>query len=95
MEQKENNKNEKDPCLLAGSIIKRGQCRAVICCVGEASSRGIVDKKLDTDKDTALQTKLKNLEGQFMRFAAIACLVVLILIIIMLVVKIAGDEPWY
>lgn len=30
-----------------------------------------------------------------MRFAAIACLVVLILIVIMLVVKITGDDPWY
>jgi len=49
------NKNEKDPTLLAGSLIKRGQCRAVVCAVGEYSSRGVVDKKLDTEKDTALQ----------------------------------------
>ena len=51
-----------EPCLLAGSIIKRGQCKAIVCCVGENSSRGIKEGKLDTEKDTALQTKLENLE---------------------------------
>ena len=84
-----------DPCLLAGSIIKRGQCKAIVCCVGENSSRGIRENKLETDKDTALQTKLENLEKQFIKYAFFSCLIVLILIIIMLVVKISNDEVWY
>jgi magnesium-transporting ATPase (P-type) len=84
-----------DPCLLAGSIIKRGQCKAVVCCVGENSTRGVRESKLETDKDTALQTKLENLEKQFIKYAFFACLIVLVLIIIMLVVKISGDEVWY
>jgi len=84
-----------EPCLLAGSIIKRGQCKAIVCCVGENSSRGIKEGKLDTEKDTALQTKLENLEKQFIKYAFFSCILVLILIIIMLVVRISGDEPWY
>ena len=43
-----------DPILLAGSIIKRGMCKAIVCCVGENSSRGIKEAKLDTEKNTAL-----------------------------------------
>lgn len=89
------NKSHMDPCLLAGSIIKRGQCKAVVCCVGENSTRGVRESKLETDKDTALQTKLENLEKQFIKYAFFACLIVLVLIIIMLVVKISGDEVWY
>lgn len=84
-----------DPCLLAGSIIKRGQCKAIVCCVGENSTRGIKEGKLDTDKDTALQTKLDNLEKQFIKYAFFSCILVLILIIIMLIIKISGDIPWY
>lgn len=84
-----------EPCLLAGSIIKRGMCKAIVCCVGESSSRGIKEPKLDTDKNTALQTKLDNLEKQFIKYAFFACIFVLILIIIMLIVKISGDMVWY
>lgn len=84
-----------DPCLLAGSIIKRGQCKAIVCCVGENSTRGIKEGKLDTEKDTALQTKLENLEKQFIKYAFLSCIIVLLLIIIMIIVKISGDDPWY
>lgn len=88
-------KDLQDPCLIAGSIIKRGQCKAIVCCVGVNSSRGIVEAKLDTEKDTALQVKLENLEKQFIKYAFFACLIVLALLIIMLIVKITGDDPWY
>lgn len=89
------NKSHMDPCLLAGSIIKKGQCKAIVCCVGENSTRGIQESKLDTDKDTALQTKLDNLEKQFIKYAFFSCILVLVLIIIMLIVKISGEVPWY
>lgn len=85
-----NYKNEEDPILVAGSIIKKGQCKAIVCCVGKYSSRGIVEKKLETEKNTAVQVKLQNLEKKFMKFAAIACFVVLVLIVIMLIVKLSG-----
>jgi magnesium-transporting ATPase (P-type) len=90
-----NDKSHMNPALLAGSLIKRGQCKAIVCCVGKDSTRGIKEDKLDTDKDTVLQTKLKNLEKQFIKFAFFACLIVLVLIVIMLIVKITGDEAWY
>lgn len=55
-------KSKDEPILLAGSIIKTGHCKAIVCCVGENSTRGIKEPKLDTDSNTALQTKLNNLE---------------------------------
>lgn len=30
-----------------------------------------------------------------MKFAFFACIIVLILVVVMLIVKLAGDEPWY
>lgn len=89
------NVSQQVPWLMAGSIVKRGQCKAVVCCVGENSTRGIKERKLDTDSDTELQKKLKNLQNQFIKIAAIACIVVLILIVIMLFIKITGKTPWY
>ena len=94
-ETSEINKNAEDPALIAGSIIRKGNCKAVVCVVGKNSTRGIVDKPLDTDKDTAVQRKLKNLGVRFSHFAILVCLIVLVLIAIMLAVKMGGDEPWY
>jgi Ca2+-transporting ATPase len=90
-----NYKSEEDPVLYAGSIIKKGQCKAIVCCVGIHSTRGIIEKKLDTDQDTAVQIKLKNLEKKFIKFAAFACFIVLVLTVIMLIIKMSGDETWY
>ena len=46
-------------------MIQEGHCRALVCCVGRASSRGVVDKALETAKETKLQGKLKNLGDGF------------------------------
>jgi len=59
------NANDPDPFLFAGSVIQQGHCRALVCCVGRASTRGIVDKALETAKNTTLQGKLKNLGDRF------------------------------
>jgi Ca2+-transporting ATPase len=48
------NKSEEDPVLLAGSLVSNGHCKAVICVVGKNSSRGTLEAKLDTEKDTPL-----------------------------------------
>lgn len=50
-----------DPILYAGSLIARGQCKALVCCVGKMSTRGIKAPKMPTDENTPLQNKLKNL----------------------------------
>lgn len=52
--ENEDGELEGDPFLTAGSLITRGQCKVVVCCVGAQSTRGIKDRKLDTDQDTAL-----------------------------------------
>ena len=51
----------KDPFLFADSLIKGGKCKAVACSVGENSSRGRHEKKLNTSVNTPLQDKLDNL----------------------------------
>jgi len=43
-----------EPILYAGSLISKGQCKAVVCCVGKHSTRGINEPKLETDENTPL-----------------------------------------
>lgn len=87
-------KSKDDPFLLAGSIIIKGQCRAVVCCVGADSTRGIKDKKLETDQDTPVQVKLNNLQKKFIKFASLMVLFVLLIVIVMLVIKFL-NKNWY
>jgi len=50
---------------LSSTLVVSGVGKAVVCCVGVASRRGIVDEKLDTTSKTPLQTKLENLGATF------------------------------
>lgn len=50
----ENVYKQPDPFLLSQSLIMTGQAKAVICCVGANSRRGILDDKLDTNSKTPL-----------------------------------------
>lgn len=43
-----------DPFLLSQSLITSGSGKAVVCCVGEYSRRGIQEEKLDTETKTPL-----------------------------------------
>jgi magnesium-transporting ATPase (P-type) len=43
-----------DPFLKAGSIVIKGIGKVLVCAVGENSTLGIIDKKLDTESDTKL-----------------------------------------
>jgi magnesium-transporting ATPase (P-type) len=47
-------KSLEDPVLIAGCLITRGECRALVCCVGKDSTRGVTEPKLDTDSNTPL-----------------------------------------
>ena len=47
-EQKGSIEEGGDPFLRAGSIIEKGSCKAVVCCVGVHSTRGIIEPKLNT-----------------------------------------------
>lgn len=50
-----------DPFLRAGSIVRSGNARALVCAVGAGSTRGITGKKLDLSSDTLLEVKLQRL----------------------------------
>ena len=81
-----------DPFLKAGTIIVEGSCKAVVCCVGKNSTRGIIDEKLSTDMNTTLQNKLKNLSKHFTNVAAIASLIIFILLLTMFIIFVTTDE---
>lgn len=79
-----------DPFLVADCLLTRGQCKAVVCCVGKNSSRGSKQKKLETDVDTRLQTKLKNLADRFTVYALYAALIVFIALSITLIITLCN-----
>jgi len=78
-----------DPFLLADSLVTRGTCKAVVCCVGPRSSRGALEDKIDTDIDTRLQLKLKNLSGHFTLYSIYAAVIIFLLMTIMLVIELS------
>jgi magnesium-transporting ATPase (P-type) len=67
-----------DVFLKAGSIIKTGNAKAIVCCVGENSTRGVKDEELDTSTKTNLEKKLGNLQNQILLFSAGSALVVFV-----------------
>lgn len=79
-----------DPFLLADCLLTRGQCKAVVCCVGKNSSRGSKQKKLETDVDTALQTKLKNLADRFTVYALYSAGLVFIALTVTLIITLCN-----
>jgi len=80
------------PFLFAGSVIQQGHCRALVCCVGRASTRGIVDKALETAKNTTLQNKLKNLGDRFTSFWLVAVAVIFVALVARLCIDIAARD---
>lgn len=67
--RKANKGQQNDPFLYADSLVLKGTTKALVCCVGPVSTRGIKEPKIDTDLDTRLQQKLENLEGHFTGYA--------------------------
>ena len=83
-----------DLFLKAGSIITEGNGKALVCVVGETSTRGKYDKKLDLSSDTLLEKKLQNLGTQLSFFALAASVVIGIQLIIMMIVKGISGNFW-
>lgn len=75
---KENIKMNPDPFLLSQSILVTGSGKALVCCVGANSRRGILDEKLDTTSKTPLQIKLDNLGARFTKWGIIAAIAIFI-----------------
>mgnify|MGYP002630932724 CR=1 FL=1 len=81
-----------DPFLLAGCLLTRGQCKAVVCCVGKNSSRGDKQGKLETDVDTKLQSKLKNLADRFTVYALYSAGLVFLALTVTLIITLCNIE---
>lgn len=79
-----------DPFLLADCLLTRGQCKAVVCCVGKNSSRGDKQKKLETDVDTKLQSKLKNLADRFTVYALYSAGLVFLALTVTLIITLCN-----
>ena len=75
-----------DPFLFADSLVQRGTCKALVLCVGPISSRGPREEQINTDIDTNLQRKLKNLEGHFTKYALYSSGVIFLLMLILLII---------
>ena len=84
---------ENSPFLYADSFVMVGTCKAVVCCVGEHSSRGIVDSKYDTDgMETELTRKLDNIGGSLRFIGLLAALVILGVSLLVLFLQTGVDE---
>lgn len=75
--------------LFAGTFIKSGEAKVLVCAVGEKSSRGVVDKLHDTrDVDTTLTKKLDAIGGSLRFMGLIAAIAILILATVILLITI-------
>ena len=81
------------PFLFADSFLTAGTCRAVVCCVGANSTRGIKDKKHEvTEQTTELSTKLGNIAGSIKFLALIFSIVILATALIVLFIQKGVDS---
>ena len=81
-----------NPFLKAGSFVSKGQAKVVVVAVGAKSTRGIIAKPLDTESDTTLQTKLKNLTSHFTFFALVAGAIIFVELIISLFLRMGLED---
>jgi magnesium-transporting ATPase (P-type) len=66
------------PFLYCDSFVLAGTCKALVCCVGENSSRGINDTQYDTaDRKTDLTKKLDAIGGTLKYIGLIGAVIVL------------------
>jgi Ca2+-transporting ATPase len=66
-------------------MIISGAGKALVCCVGANSRRGILDEKLDTTSKTPLQAKLDNLGARFTKWGILAAFAILVASIVLLI----------
>lgn len=85
--------SDRDPFLFADSYVTNGTTKAVVCCVGENSTRGIVDEKIDTrENQTELTTRLEAIGGTLRFFGLIGAMVILVTSIIVLFIQTGVDD---
>lgn len=84
--------SQKDPFLYCDSLVIRGKCEAVVCCVGTESTRGSKLDKLDTNTGTPLQRKLNNLNDQFTLHAIYSSLGIFVILMITMFIQILTAE---
>ena len=81
------------PFLFADSFIIAGTCKAVVCCVGENSTRGTEDTTYNTrEEDTELTVKLGNIETSLKFMALIGAIVILATSMIVLFMQVGINE---
>lgn len=83
-----NQNQNADVFLFADSIITKGTVKAVVCCVGEKSSRKTTND-LEVDIDTTLQTKLKNLTTYFTKYAFFSSIIIFVLQVMMMIISVS------
>ena len=76
---------QKDIFLYADSYVMEGGCKAVVCCVGPSSTRGVLGKKYEVTEKTPLELKLFNISKTFTYIGILAAIAILATSIIMLV----------
>ena len=81
-----------DSLLFSGSNIINGRVKALVCVVGPKSTGFHTFEKLDTDKDTTLQKKLKNLSDTFTFYAIVGALVIFGAMMVRLIIELAAIE---
>ena len=87
---------ENDPFLIADSYVTRGVCKALVCCVGEHSSRGIKDRPLNLEEqDTELKRRLSNIGGSLKYFALLCSIIILATAIIVTIINKAAVGAAY
>jgi magnesium-transporting ATPase (P-type) len=72
--------------------LTRGKCKAVVCCVGSTSTRGDKPRDFETNADTGLQKKLKNLESKFTVLGLWAAALVAVALAVCLGIELAGGS---
>lgn len=79
--------------LYADSYVLAGTCKALVLCVGDYSTRGVVDTTYDTrEKETELSIKLDNIAGSLKFLGLISSIVILGTSLLVLFLQTGVDE---
>jgi Ca2+-transporting ATPase len=81
-----------DNFLRAGSMVKSGHAKALVCVVGKNSTRGAKGERPNFNKDTLLELKLQNLAMQLTFYAIVSTAVIAVALIIAYFIKVAKSE---
>jgi P-type Ca2+ transporter type 2C len=81
-----------DPFLFSETVVIDGTCKACVACVGQFSTRPMVEPKLDTETKTPLQESLTGLSKTFTFIGLIMCILILIVSLVITFIYGAVDE---